>query len=307
MNKLENTPSINYILKSPKWGHAKIFIPIIPYCRMNILKIKSALLVVCLLAMPSLSQAAMDAGIIKAFRVKGGVQLLDESTGVRSPMEEGQTFSQGYTVTTGKNSSVVLLFSNGSSIIVNAESILSVSKFLQEPYDPGLGEYTDLDADPSQSDTLLKMDYGEIIGNVKSLRQESKYQVDTPAGSAGIRGTTYTIKVERQFDEATGIMSYKLTIMNADGTVEFTTEGTTSGTFEPIPEGTEVIIEAEINVESNDLDIISIEWSSLTTDVVNEIVELFESTFQFQATGDIDPNTGAPLPENAPPIPPVSQ
>ena len=282
--------------------------PIIPYCRMNILKINSALLVVCLLAMPSLSQAAMEAGIIKAFRVKGGVQLIDDSTGASSTLEDGQTFSQGYTVTTSENSSVVLLFSNGASVIVNAKSVLSVSKFLQEPYDPGLGEYTDLDADPSQSDTLLKMDYGEIIGNVKSLRQESNYQVDTPAGSAGIRGTTYTIKIERQFNDSTGLMSYKLTITNADGNVEFTTTGTTSGTFEPIPEGTEVIIEADLNTDSNNLDVISIEWSSLTSDVVNEIVELFESAFQFQATGDIDPNTQvAPLPENAPPIPPVSQ
>ena len=282
--------------------------PIIAYCRMNMLKINSALLIVCLLAMPSLLQAAMEAGIVKAFRVKGGVQLIDDSTGASSPLEDGRTFSQGYTVTTGENSSVVLLFSNGASVIVNAKSVLSVAKFLQEPYDPGLGEYTDLDADPSQSDTLLKMDYGEIIGNVKSLRQESNYQVDTPAGSAGIRGTTYTIKVERQFNEATGLMSYKLTIMNADGNVEFTTEGTTSGTFEPIPEGTEVIIEADLDTGSNDLDIISIERTSLTTDVVNEIVELFESTFEFQATGEADTNTQvAPTPENAPPIQPISQ
>ena len=275
---------------------------------MNILKYKSALLVVCLLSMPSLLQAAMEAGIIKAFRVKGGVQLIDDSTGASSPLGNGQTFSQGYTVTTGENSSVVLLFSNGASVIVNAKSVLSISKFLQEPYDPGLGEFTSLDADPSQSDTLLKMDYGEIIGNVKSLLQASNYIVDTPAGSAGIRGTTYRIKIERQFNEETGLMSYKLTITNADGNVEFTTEGTTSGTYEPIPEGTEVIIEADLNTETNELEIISIVWGELTTDVITEIIALFESTFQFQATGDTEPNTQvAPLPENAPPIPPVSQ
>ena len=86
---------------------------------MEMLKINSALLVVCLLAIPSLTQAAMEAGAIKAFRVSGDVQLLDESSGVSSPLEDGQTFSQGYTVTTGTDSSVVLLFSNGSSIILN--------------------------------------------------------------------------------------------------------------------------------------------------------------------------------------------
>ena len=133
----------------------------------------------------------MEAGTIKAFRVSGDVQLLDESTGASSPLEEGQTFSQGYTVTTAVDSSVVLLFSNGSSIILNADTILSVAKFLQEPYDPGLGDYSELDADPSQSDTLLKMDYGDIIGNVKRLRSLSLYLIETPVGIAGIRGTTY--------------------------------------------------------------------------------------------------------------------
>ncbi len=135
----------------------------------------------CLLAIPSLSQAAMEAGKIKAFRVNGDVQLLDDSTGAISPLEEGQIFSQGYTVTTGLDSSVVLLFSNGSSVILNAESLLSVSKFLQEPYDAELGLFT-LEADPSPSDTLLKLDYGDIIGNVKRLQRASNYQVDTPTG-----------------------------------------------------------------------------------------------------------------------------
>ncbi len=259
-------------------GPSKIFpIPIITYCRMEMLKINSSLLVVCLLAIPSLSQAAMEAGTIKAFRITGDVQLLDESTGVSSPIEDGHTFSQGYTVTTGADSSVVLLFSNGSSIIMNADSTLSVAKFLQEPYDPALGEYSELEADPSQSDTLLKLDYGEIIGNVKRLRSASVYLVETPAGSVGIRGTTFRIRVRRTIDPTTGLVAVRLIVTNADGNVEVATIET-GGVFESVPAGTEITVEAQVNVDTGKLTITLVKKADVSKEIIKRIVQRVKRT-----------------------------
>jgi len=89
-------------------GYSAFILSVSTNCNMKILKINASLLIVCLLAIPSLSQAAMEAGTIKAFRVSGDVQLLDESTGAISSLEEGQIFSQGYTVTTDLDSSVTV-------------------------------------------------------------------------------------------------------------------------------------------------------------------------------------------------------
>ena len=241
------------------------------------LKISPAIFVVCLLALPSLSQAAMEAGTIKAFRVSGDVQLLDESTGASSPLEEGQTFSQGYTVTTAVDSSVVLLFSNGSSIILNADTILSVAKFLQEPYDPGLGDYSELDADPSQSDTLLKMDYGDIIGNVKRLRSLSLYLIETPVGTAGIRGTTFRIRVQRITDPTTGLVTERLIITNAEGTVEFARIDT-GGAFASVPEGTAFTVEATIDANTGQLTITLVDTANIPDEIINEIKATVQRT-----------------------------
>ena len=214
---------------------------------------------------------------LKAFRVSGDVQLLDESTGAASPIKEGQTFSQGYTVTTGADSSVVLLFSNGSSIILNAGTNLSVAKFLQEPYDPALGEYSDLEGDPSQSDTLLKMDYGDIFGNVKRLRSLSLYLIETPIGTAGIRGTTFRIRVERTFDPTTGLTTERLIVTNADGTVEVATIET-GGAFENIPAGTEITVEARVNVDTGKLTITLVKKANVREEIIKKIVQRVKNT-----------------------------
>jgi FecR protein len=52
--------------------------------------------------------------------------------------------------------------------------------------------FTDTGAD-TVSDTELDLQSGKIFGSVKKLSAMSKYEVKTPVGVAGIRGTTYVL------------------------------------------------------------------------------------------------------------------
>ena len=178
---------------------------------MNLLRLFSLTLA---LALIGVCAEAASTGSVRAFKIKGNVTLKNDETGKVTPLMLGKAFGQGYSVVTGKKSSVLLVFSNGSTINLDEKSSLSVSKFLQEKFDQTKGTYLDLNADPSVSETQLQLNYGELAFNVKKLSKGSVFNVNTEVGSAGIRGTKGSVQVVKN---AAGKMTIKVT--NKSGTV----------------------------------------------------------------------------------------
>ena len=209
------------------------------------------------LLFPVLAQAQSALGTVRAFSVVGDVTLRNDTSGAEVPLTPGREFTEGFTVITGGGSSVTLVQSNGASINLEENTSLSVNEFLQDPYNTTQGTYTKLQEDPSTSSTRIKLNYGEITGNVKRLRPTSSYNVDLPTGSAGIRGTSYRARVTFTSDPATGETIVNIAFANADGEIVFnfndvitdippqnevTIEGTFEEEFDPendeLPEGT---------------------------------------------------------------------
>lgn len=135
-----------------------------------------------------------EAGQIVLARVTGQVTLTDKADGATRPAVNDERIAAGMVVSTAPESSVVLIFSNGATINLRADSVLDIEQFLQDPFstDFRMAEAT---AEPSVSTTRLKLSRGELIGNVKTLNAGagSSFTVDTPVGAAGIRGTTFRI------------------------------------------------------------------------------------------------------------------
>nr|WP_234043849.1 FecR domain-containing protein [Cerasicoccus arenae] len=102
-------------------------------------------------------------------------------------------FKQGVTINTASDATVVLLFSNGSSLTIKPDTTLSIEEYLQAPLPQDAPTLDSLDKEPTTSKTKLRLLEGDIIGSVKKLNTEegSSYQVDSPIGTAGIRGTNY--------------------------------------------------------------------------------------------------------------------
>ncbi len=165
---------------------------------MKFLKILTLSVISLILA--NAAQAQEQVGVIKAFLVKGDVQIMNNATGATSPLKRGMEFGQGNTIITGTNSTALLLFSNGASVNVTPESKLNVSEFQQEAFDPAMGSFLRLEKDPSLSKTTTNLEYGEIIGEVRKLALEkgSSFTVNTPVASAGIRGTVWVISYNVQ-------------------------------------------------------------------------------------------------------------
>ncbi len=106
----------------------------------------------------------------------------------------GTELSQGYVVNTDRNSSVVLIFSNGATLNLAQDTSLMIDEFTQDPFAEEIS-ISQLTAEPSASQTRLNLSRGELVGNVKKLNYDagSRFDVQTPVGAAGIRGTIFRI------------------------------------------------------------------------------------------------------------------
>jgi hypothetical protein len=186
-----------------------------------------ALLAVLAFPHTSLAQT-MANGKVQAVIVVGDVQLI-AANGTSSPLKRGQIFEQGNKVQAGKDSNALLVMSNGATLHVKAETTLDVANFQQQPYDESAdGTFLRLTKDPSKSDTDLKLSNGSLQGEVKKLDTGagSRFTVDTPAGSAGIRGTIIDITIVRNAaGQVTGIIANCVV-----GSISFTPSVTTTTT-----------------------------------------------------------------------------
>ena len=134
-----------------------------------------------------------DGGLIIVAKASGDVTAIGPD-GQTITLTKGSEITQGYVVNTGNASSVILAFSNGATINLAQDSSLSIDEFLQDPFSDEV-VLSELTAEPTTSTTKLSLSRGELVGNVKKLNSDagSSFDVQTPVGAAGIRGTTFRI------------------------------------------------------------------------------------------------------------------
>lgn len=145
-----------------------------------------------LLCLDAHAQQASAPGQIKAARVTGSVTATKDGSTIT--VVNGTELSQGYVVNTDRNSSVVLIFSNGATLNLAQDTSLMIDEFTQDPFAEEIS-ISQLTAEPSASQTRLNLSRGELVGNVKKLNYDagSRFDVQTPVGAAGIRGTIFRI------------------------------------------------------------------------------------------------------------------
>jgi len=137
------------------------------------------------------------AGNIRVLKITGDVTRSLDATKQPSALKEGSFIQQDEVITTGKNSKALLLMSNGTTLTVDQNSSFHVDKFLQTPFDSSNVDYKTLKAEPSTSQTKLDVKTGSVIADVCKLSKGSTFDILTPVGVAGIRGTIIKVTVTR--------------------------------------------------------------------------------------------------------------
>jgi hypothetical protein len=176
----------------------------------------------CLLAISALSAHAAELATAKVLSVSGTVVKTEgggfiKVGGRESSLKVGDILREGDRINTTDGSKVFLVFSNGSEVTLYQNSSLSIVELEQEPY-TSKRVYNELVADPSKSQTLLELDYGQLDGHVKKLSNTSSFNINTPLGTAAIRGTRFSISLGFSGGKFT------LSISNFDGLVDLITQ-----------------------------------------------------------------------------------
>ena len=134
----------------------------------------------------------MPPGVVLVAKVEGRAEMT--VNGQTSALAVDQQIPQAAKVVTYTDASVVLVFSNGATTRLGADTELILEEFLQDPFGATV-KVSELQDEPSASVTSLRLNRGELVGEVKKLKygQGSSFTVNTPVGAAGIRGTTFRI------------------------------------------------------------------------------------------------------------------
>lgn len=156
------------------------------------------------------AQAAdMAAGAISVNQVYRDVTCKFPGSAEFVPVVNGKIVPQGSIIKTGDESTVNLEFSSGATALVRPNSQIEVTKFEQELVS---GKNTFGNEEPSVSSTKMNLLSGEVVSNVKKLKKGSEYIVNTPIGSAGVRGTFFSVSYNPS--------TKKLTVSTLTGKVE---------------------------------------------------------------------------------------
>ena len=135
-----------------------------------------------------------DAMIYLPSKASGGSEL-DGNYSSGAKAKEGDVLSVGSQIRVGGDSQIILLFSNGTIAVVGAETQLEISNFLQEGFAKSDRKVSDLDQEISASTLLLDLKVGELVVDVRKLKKKSNFEITTPLGVAGIRGTSFRLSV----------------------------------------------------------------------------------------------------------------
>jgi hypothetical protein len=140
---------------------------------------------------PVPQEASDPKGAIIIASIEGQVAVTNNTTGAALPapaVAAGKILFDGHTIKTGPNGKVILLFSTGTVTTLKADSTLNIKKFTQGKIPAGTNLNT-IKEEPSASDVLIDLNVGDMVVDIKKLKKESSFDIDSPVGTAGIRGT----------------------------------------------------------------------------------------------------------------------
>ena len=121
----------------------------------------------------------------------GDVQYLQNNGQEGPAIQVGEIIPTSYTIRTGVNGKLVGLLSNGTLLTLTENTRMKVASFEQEPFVDDGRKLAELPGEPSASEVLIDLDYGSLVVKTKKLNKTSSFNIDSPVGVAGIRGTEF--------------------------------------------------------------------------------------------------------------------
>ena len=167
-----------------------------------------ALMSLAAFATTSLSATGVEAGWVTTRFVHGHPEYQKAGTATWTKLDQGMVLHAGDSIRCnhGSHADLMLGYNNGN-IQVSPDSEVLLDKLTYT--------HTGLEI---IHDTQLSLKKGLLYGQVDKMANESKYQVKTPKGVAGIRGTRYRIADNGDVTVSEGTVL--VSVILADGTTK---------------------------------------------------------------------------------------
>ncbi len=176
--------------------------------------LRLSILSFALLMIATVSTQAAELASAKVLSVTGSVAKYTAG-GAEFALKVGDILREGDSVRATALSEAKLVFSNGSEVTIEENTSVTIAKLQQDAFSGGQS-YEQLQADPSRSQTLLELNYGQLSGHTKQLRSDSQFDISTPLGTAAIRGTKWSVSLIYNAERGEFILS----VRNIDGLVD---------------------------------------------------------------------------------------
>ena len=138
-------------------------------------------------------EAPLSRGAVILAEINGPVAFLNENNQSLGDAYtiSGMLIPQSTSIRTGVGGSVILLLSNGSLVTIEENTVMRVASFVQEPFDDMGRSLKDLEEEPSSSSVLVDLEIGSLVVKTKKLNKQSNFEIVSPVGTSGIRGTQF--------------------------------------------------------------------------------------------------------------------
>jgi hypothetical protein len=133
-------------------------------------------------------------GSVIVIQTKGLVEAISPTgSKLKEPVVRGSVLPEGYSIKTNLFSESVLLLSNGTTATIQENSVFKLIEFKQAPFDAQNQSFGQLENEPSTSTISIEMEIGSLVVQTKKLNKTSSFSIQTPTGTAGIRGTQFQL------------------------------------------------------------------------------------------------------------------
>ena len=122
---------------------------------------------------------------------EGDVRFLARDGSQAPAVEAGMVVPSSQTIETGRTGRVVGLLSNGTLLTLTENTRMKVATFEQAPFVDDGRKLAELSGEPSVSKVVIDLDMGSLVVKTKKLSKGSAFDINSPVGVAGIRGTEF--------------------------------------------------------------------------------------------------------------------
>ncbi len=169
--------------------------------------------------------------IARVNNIHGQAELIDADSGKITPLAAGTFVFMEETVQTKADSTLVLEFVDGSTLLLQPESRLKL-------------DYLSIYGKTGMVDTQIHLNHGRVETQVEKKRgPASRFEISTPAGVTSVRGTDYRVSAEPTSNKSHTEVLEGLVRVSSAGKTELISGGygTISSTHEPLSRPIELL------------------------------------------------------------------